>query len=255
MRPPLEPRFLQSWQRILLWSLGGVAFVAGATAVFTTENGSGAVALLVFSGLALAVAVLGDRIERFEFGGATLRLRAAAADRYAQAEQAEEDGDSPSAAQLRDEAHALLDAAGPLLTDYRSTRATMPSGPARVRALERIMSRGRQLARTQAFAPEEVRKWLSNGNDEERITALGLMQADTSLRDFSAVLTVLTKPRSAFEHYHAMVLAEQMLDELEPEQRADLAKALRGEQVQNLRPNSDRRVLSNAILRALAPSV
>ncbi|MFL1429969.1 MULTISPECIES: hypothetical protein [unclassified Nocardiopsis] len=246
-----QPQFLRLWQRIVLWSLGGVAFAAGTAAVFVTENGGGATALLVFSGVALALAVLGDRVERFEFGGATLRLRAAAADRYALAEEAEERGDSADAAQLREEARTLLEAAGPILTDYRSTRATIPSGPDRVRSLERIMARARDLATARSFAPEEVRRWLTSGKDEERITALGLMQADVSLRDFDAALSAITEPRSAFEQYHAMLLAEQMIDDLAPEQRERLAHTLHTPKIQALRPGSDREALREAMLHTL----
>lgn len=247
-----QPRFLQLWQRIVLWSLGGIAFATGTVAVFVTTNGSGATALLVFSGMALALAVLGDRVERFEFGGATLRLRSAAADRYALAEQAEERGDSADAAQLRAEARTLLEAARPILTDYHSARATMDPGSDRVRSLEQIMARARNLATAHSFAPEEVRRWLTNGKDEERITALGLMQADASVRDFDAALSAITEPRSAFEQYHAMRLAKQMIDDLTPEQRERLADTLRAPTIQGLRPGSDREVLSKSMLHTLS---
>jgi len=251
VRSSPEPGFLRVWQRVVLWSLGGIAFTAGTTAVFTTDNGSGAVALLVFSGVALALAVLGDRVERFEFGGATLQLRAAAVERYTLAEQAEERGDGADAARLRLEARTLLDVAGPILDDYRSARASMPAGPERVRSLEGVMARARDLASTRSFEPDAVRRWLAEGRDEERVTALGLMQADPGLRDFDAALSAIAEPRSAFEQYHAMRLARQMVGDLLPEQRQRLTATLRTGAVQDLHPESDRRVVATALLHTL----
>jgi hypothetical protein len=69
--------------RVLTGLLGAASFGTRVFAVFVTQNGTGTGVLLAFGGVLLVLALLGDRIESFEFGGATLRLRAAAAERFA----------------------------------------------------------------------------------------------------------------------------------------------------------------------------
>lgn len=70
--------------------------------------------LLAFGGVVLVLALLGNSIESLEFGGARLKMRAAAAEKFALAEESERRGDTAAAEQLRAEAEALLDAAGPI---------------------------------------------------------------------------------------------------------------------------------------------
>ncbi|MEV6684818.1 hypothetical protein AB0N28_05695, partial [Streptomyces sp. NPDC051130] len=69
--------------RMLTALMGAGSFGLGALAVFATQNGTGAAALIAFGGVLVLVALLGSRIESLEFGGATLRIRAAAAERFA----------------------------------------------------------------------------------------------------------------------------------------------------------------------------
>jgi hypothetical protein len=53
--------------------------------------------LIGFGGVVLVVALLGDAIESIESGGGKLRMRAAAAEKFALAEQAGRGGDSDTA--------------------------------------------------------------------------------------------------------------------------------------------------------------
>ncbi|MEU4080627.1 hypothetical protein DEJ45_01860 [Streptomyces venezuelae] len=122
--------------RALTVLLGTGSFALGALAVFATQNGTGAAALIVFGGVLLILALLGSRVESLEFGGATLRLRAAAAERFELAEESERLGDTATARQLRVEARTLMDAAGPIAADYSSVRGSMRPGATRTRALE-----------------------------------------------------------------------------------------------------------------------
>jgi hypothetical protein len=219
-------------------------------AVFATENGVGAGVLLAFGGVLLVLALLGNRIESFELGGAKLKLRAAAADRFALAEEFERRGDTATADQLRTEAQALLDAAGPIAADYRSARGAMRAGPERTRAMEAIVARARQLAAERPFEPAEVLHWLQEGSDEQRITALAMMQAKPELRNFEATLEAIKHSHSPFEQYHAMLLASQMIDDLAPPQRRRLAETIKAERRGlRFRLDSDRWSLSEGILR------
>lgn len=212
--------------RSLLIALGFTGFALGAAAVFITENGVGATALIVFGGVLIVLAVFGDRIDSLEFGGANLRMRAAAAEKYRQAEESELRGDTEAVERLRGEARALMEAAGVIAEDYRSTRRLMPSGPDRTAVMERIVARARDLGRSGSSAPEQVRAWLRSSDEERRVTALGMMQADPRLHDFDALLPLVEEAGSAFEQYHALVLAEKMADGLDPEQRSRMAAAV-----------------------------
>jgi hypothetical protein len=74
------------------------------SAVFLSTNGTGTGVLVAFGGIVLVLALLGDRIESLEFGGTKLKMRAAAAEKFALAEDSENRGDRVTAARLRAEA-------------------------------------------------------------------------------------------------------------------------------------------------------
>ncbi|MCQ9132662.1 hypothetical protein [Streptomyces hilarionis] len=240
--------FVPTW-RALAALLGLGAFGLGALAVFMTQNGTGSAALIMFGGVLLILAMLGSRIESLEFGGAKLRMRAAAADRFALAEESERRGDIATATKLRAEASALMDAASPIAADYSSIRSSMRPGASRTQALEGVVARARRLAQQQSFEPAEVLHWLQDGTEEQRITALAMMQASPELRDFEATLTVIAQSRTPFEQYHAMLLAAQMIDALDADQARRLAQTVEAQRGVRFRMDSDRQQLGMEILR------
>jgi hypothetical protein len=231
--------------------LGAGSFGTGVLAVFVTQNGTGTGVLLALGGVLLVLALLGDRPESFELGGAKLRLRAAAAETYALAEASERQGDIGTARRLRAEAQALLDAAGPIASEYMSVRSSMPPGAERTGAMEEVISRARRIAEEQRFEPAEVLRWLQEGNDEDRVTALGMMQASRELRNFDAALATIEHSRSAFEQYHAMLLAAKMIDDLDAVQLRRLAETVRLQRDNRFHPGGDRWQLSESILRSV----
>lgn len=83
----------------------------------------------------------------------------------------------------------------------------MPPDPERTIAMERVVARARKLADEQAFDPAMVLRWLREGNDEERVTALAMMQARRELRDLDSLLIAITRSRTPFEQYHVLLLA------------------------------------------------
>lgn len=238
--------------RILMGLLGAGTFGTGVLAVFVTENGTGTGVLLVMGGGLLVFSMLGNRIESLEFGGATLKLRAAAAERYALAAESEDRGDLEAAERLRAEAQALMDTAGPIASDYRSVRSTMRAGRARTRAMQSVVEKARRLAAEQSFEPEVVRRWLREGTDEERITALAMMQSKDELRDFDGVVSAIEHSRSAFEQFHAMKLAASMVAGLDAEQLRKLTDAVQAQRDWRFRVDSDRWRLSEEILGRVA---
>jgi hypothetical protein len=234
--------------RVLTGLLGVGSFGTGVLAVFVTQNGTGTGVLLAFGGVLLVLALLGNRVESFEIGGAKLKLRAAAAERFVLAEESERRGDTVTADRLRAEAQVLLDAAGPIAARYQSVRSSMPPGPERTRAMEEAVAAARSLAAEQQFEPAQVLRWLQEGSDEERVTALALMQARRELRNFDAALATIEHSRSPFEQYHALLLITQMVDSLDGPQLQRLTEVIRSQQG-SLHHDADRRRLSEDILR------
>ncbi|MBA3262960.1 MAG: hypothetical protein H0T69_10945 [Thermoleophilaceae bacterium] len=198
--------------------LGIAVFGAGVAAVFTTENGTGAAALLAIGAAFSVVAVLGDRVQSVELGGVNLTLRDIARETFALAKEAEQRGDDTTAQRLRTVANELDE----LASEYRRLRRAMRSGPERTRALEHVVTEAASLSRSDALEPVDVATWFDEGTPEARITALGLMQGNPRLRDFDAALHAIENLQSAFEQYHGLHLAEMTLPELTRGQRAEL---------------------------------
>src|SRR3954452_23450927 len=116
-----NPSVLTPVIRTAVGAFGVAAFGAGAVAVFVTENGTGAAALLAIGAAALVLAVLGDRVQSVELGGVNLTIRDLARETFALAEEAEKRGDDQSAEKLRkvgDELQGLARA-------YRRLRGSM----------------------------------------------------------------------------------------------------------------------------------
>jgi len=249
MQPRSGPAF-QPRLRLLVGVLGGASFAGGVAAVFLTANGTGTGVLITFGGILLVLAMLGDRIESLEFGGSKLKMRAAAAEKFALAADSEDRGDAETAAQLRAEAQALL-----IASEYRNVRVSMPEGLERTRAMERIMVSARELAAQGTFQPSVVIGWLRADSADQRITAIAMMQAQPALRDFDAVLAAINDPKSAFEQYQAMVLVKKMLRDLGAEQQRSLAEVLKDEKSLRFPYDRGRRRLSEEILNGLAAHV
>lgn len=228
--------------------LAVAVFGAGVLAVFVTENGTGAAALLAIGAAFLVIAVLGDRVKSVELGGVSLTIRDLARETYALAREAEHRGDDESADRLRAVANELK----ALARGYRRLRGSMRAGHERTRALEHVMTEARRLAQNDELEAVDVLTWFEDGTPEARITALGLMQGNPRLRDFEAALDAIDDSRSAFEQYHGLVLAEMMLPNLTASQRAQLEvvteRSLRGRRV---RRDSDRRMTGERLLAAL----
>jgi hypothetical protein len=78
--------------RVAAGVFGVGVFAAGVLAVFVTENGTGAAALLAIGAAFMVVAVLGDRGQSVELGGVNLTIRDLARQTYALAREAEHSG-------------------------------------------------------------------------------------------------------------------------------------------------------------------
>lgn len=234
--------------RIVALVFGAAVFGAGVAAVFVTDNGTGAAALLAIGAAAMVASALGDRVQSVEMGGVSLTIRDMARETYGLARDAEQRGDEASAEGLR----AVAGELEALARGYRRLRGSMRSGDERTRALEHVMTEARRLAQADGLEAADVLGWFEAGTPEARITALGLMQGNPRLRDFEAALDAIDDSRSAFEQYHGLRLAESMTPELTGSERAQLKliteRALRRRSV---RRDSDRLKTGERILEAL----
>jgi hypothetical protein len=116
-------------------------------------------------------------------------------------------------------------------------------------AMERVMTEARKLAGEQDFDPAVVRRWLREGDDEERVTALAMMQARPEWRDAESMLIAIGRSRTPFEQYHALRLADEMVADLSPADKQRLAGEIKRVRRGRLRLDADRRHLSERILR------
>jgi hypothetical protein len=238
--------------------IGVTALALGVLAVFASDNGAGTSALLAVGLVLLLVAAFGNQIARISGGGVSVELRERAVRSAAHLQRAANEllahGDTEAAASLTAEADALLDlaeAVRPQAEAYEQVRATTAAGPARTRRMEEMI----ESARSEPADPEEtavdLRELFYQGGEGARIYSLGRMQANPEVRDFEVALDGIRRSRSAFEQYHALMLAEEMLPELEVREKNELAATLELERSRFLTPGTSRWSVAQRLLRKL----
>lgn len=229
--------------------MGLLIFSGGVVAAFATATGGGSTALIGVGAALVLLAALGDRIDVLEIGGAKLGLRDLAKDRLVLADRKAAAGDPSAAKELRHQGLALAR----LANEYAHRRRAMRSGPRRTAVLEHIIEQLGRLAQEHQFDPAVVWDWFDRGNPEARITAIGLMHGDRDLRDLFVALSAIEDSRSAFEQFHGLRLACEMLPDL-----SDLEKEWVRDSVLEAResgrfgPGSDRWQMSDVILSHVA---
>jgi hypothetical protein len=208
--------------RLLAVILGVPIFGTGVLAVFATENGTGAAALLGIGAAFVAFGALGDRLESVDLGGVKLSIRDMARETFSLARRAEELGDTQAATRLRAVGKELEE----LADEYRRIRSSMDAGDDRTGPMDEVVDRAAALTGTDDIDPEAVADWFRLGRDEDRVIALGLMQGNPRLRDFDAALAAIERGSSPFEIYHGLDLAHAMVDTLSRGRREQLRRAV-----------------------------
>jgi hypothetical protein len=118
--------------------------------------------------------------------------------------------------------------------------------------MEAEVARAREDARSGSFQREQVVELFRNGTDGERIYALGIMQEHPDLATFDLVLEAVRSPRSPFEHYHSLLLADRVASSLTAAEKETLEIALRQQlESRRLRRDSDRLSVANRIIDRL----
>jgi hypothetical protein len=143
-----------------------------------------------------------------------------------------------------------------IATVYERTREEQASGAARTAELEAQISKAREGARTGNRSAAEVAALFKDGSDGERIAALGLMQGNHELADASAMVDGIARSRSAFEQWHALLLALELWDTLGEPSRTRILDAIGREMEPGgyIEPGTDRYGIARVIQsRAEAP--
>jgi hypothetical protein len=244
--------------RIFAAVVGIGLVVTGAIAVFVTANSAGAASLVAAGTVIGALAMFANRIQSVEGGGVKLQLEAAAVAATAKlqaARQAEQAGHRELAETLRDEAQLLMSAVQPVAAQYENVRLRESSSWDRTAKLERVMQQVREMAPSDFADPGSVSRLFDSGTDGNRIAAIALMQANPALASTRITLAAIRNPRSNFEQYHALRVAEAVVarDPEGPdacELLAAVAQALHNRQLGSA--DSDRNALARRIL-AMAP--
>lgn len=238
------------WVRGMAAALGAAAFVAGGVAVFVTDNGTGSGAL-VAAGVALgALALFGDRISSFGVAGAQVNLVQASQELQAAADRAAAGGDLDSADRLREQADELLRLARPAADRYEQLRE-QPPGRARTAGMTALVQEARGAARSERWDPERVRGLFQMSQDGLRLYALGLMEGDPGLVDVWSVIDAIDASRSAFEQYHALLIARSAAHStLDPQTAGALRDAVQ-RALESARTGEDRRQLARQVIENL----
>jgi hypothetical protein len=111
---------------------------------------------------------------------------------------------------------------------YEHVRTTAAPGEARTIELEQIFARARIEAprRWAKRSAADATKQFRTGSAGQRVEAIAAMQGDPRLRDVNVAIDGITNSKSAFEQYHALRLARQMLPTLDVSGRKKLGIAI-----------------------------
>jgi hypothetical protein len=185
------------------------------------------------------------------------------------ARRAEAAGDTDSAASAKEAANRTIQAVTPsgttlqpdptgltgLVSQYEQLRATEPWGTRRTGAMEDLVRQARRVTHNEAFSAQDLRNLIQSGSDGQRVMALGVMEGDTRLADAETIVSVIEAPRSAFEQYHGLYLANLLVASMPKDQQTRLLGVLNSPGViAYIGADTSRSSLRDQILRQLSTS-
>lgn len=110
--------------------------------------------------------------------------------------------------------------------EYERVRETEPPGHERTMRLTTLTAEARALARTVPLSTVDIRHLLDSGGEGDRVIALVLAQDQPDARLFDLINDAIRNSRSAFEQYHALGAAYEMLALLSVDSRRQLLRTL-----------------------------
>jgi hypothetical protein len=189
--------------RVVAFLVGMALLATGAVAVFHTTNSVGSATLVAAGTVIAALALFGDQLESLEGAGVKIQLRAVAS-KLEQARLADAAGDAQGAADLLAEAQLLVAAIEPIAARYERIRETTPSGRERTSRLGDLVGQAQEMAKLGFVTADGIEQLFRSGQDGNRIMALGLMHGDPTIASADILSTVIRRPRSNFEQWHAL---------------------------------------------------
>ena len=143
--------------------------------------------------------------------------------------------------------------ASSLAQAYESVRSGSEAGLERTIEMERIISTARRSDVAPGVTADDLTRQFLEGSEEKRIEALGLMQGHEDVRSFGTVLEGISKSRSAFEQYHALRLAHEMLPYLSDDEKESLKASIETQRGSGgwIEEGTDRWSLSSRVLTGL----
>jgi formylglycine-generating enzyme required for sulfatase activity len=140
--------------------------------------------------------------------------------------------------------------------EYESIRARMESGSARTEMLELLMGRAQVLA-AQRDADSMAEQLFKRGSDGGRIVGLALARTDPQRQHIELALSGIGESRSAFEQYHALLLADRLIPLLHPTAAAQLGSTINAQFGKTIEPGQhrDRWAVAQRLLKNLGPVI
>ena len=109
--------------------------------------------------------------------------------------------------------------------EYEEIRKTMPGGPDRTRIMNELVSRVSVFA-NQTDLLQVPRELFERGHDGARLVALALLETIPQIENLALAIEAIKSPRSPFEQYHGLLIANALFDELDLNERSDVRAAI-----------------------------
>lgn len=196
-------------------ALIGIALVAcGAIAAFMAKDGAATAALVAAGFGLLFISYLGQYITKVKFRDFEAEL-----DHFREETVA-------SLQVVQDKATEAVHKLEEVSRSYESIRAAMMPGGTRDAQMERAVAAAMRLVVANRMSPDEVKARFDTRDEGDRILVLAAMKADPDLRDFQIILEAIRQPRSPFEQDRFMLIASEILGDLDAEERRRLRETV-----------------------------
>lgn len=121
----------------------------------------------------------------------------------------------------------IVDRANQLARDYEETRRTMPASDERTAKMTALVRSARRIASTIPDPEYPLNLFFNSDSAGDRIVSIGIAQGcPPKSIYFPLALEGILNARSAFEQFHALSLADNLLNTLSPDQKNKLWAAL-----------------------------
>src|SRR5262249_11832774 len=114
-----------------------------------------------------------------------------------------------------------------LARTYEQVRRDMPPGNKRTVKMASIAVSMMALAKKTRYAAGEVIQLFQKGGDGDRLPGIEQVHGNPDPACFQAIEEAIRNPRSSFEQYRALLVAQDLLARLDNEQKQQLADALK----------------------------